>query len=129
LPGRIGLKRAYERAAPSDGIRVLVDRLWPRGVGKERLAIDFWLKDLAPSDTLRRWYAHEPCRWAAFAERYRAELAGHEDLLHLLDDLRRRNDVTLLYAARDPARNNALVLREVLEERRHSTNTAKRGLQ
>ena len=114
----VGLKRAYEQPSPDDGMRVLVDRLWPRGLSKEQLAVDFWLKDAAPSDRLRRWYGHEPRRWESFAAKYRAELAQRTDLLRLLDELRRRGRVTLLYGARDTARNNAVVLREVLEERR-----------
>ena len=99
-------------------MRVLVDRLWPRGVSKETLVVDFWLKDAAPSDALRRWYGHDPRRWESFAARYRAELARRPDPLRLLDELRRRGRVTLLYGARDTARNHAVVLREVLEERR-----------
>jgi uncharacterized protein YeaO (DUF488 family) len=114
----VALKRAYERSAPGDGMRVLVDRLWPRGLSKTQLAIDFWLKDAAPSDALRRWYGHDPRRWASFAARYRTELARRPDLLHLLDELRRRGRVTLLYGARDTAHNNAVVLRQVLDERR-----------
>lgn len=114
----VGLKRAYEQPSPGDGMRVLVDRLWPRGLSKEQLAVDFWLKDAAPSDALRRWYGHDPRRWESFAAKYRAELAQRTDLLRLLDELRRRGRVTLLYGARDAARNNAVVLREVLEERR-----------
>jgi len=114
----VGMKRAYERLSPDDGMRVLVDRLWPRGLRKEQLAVDFWLKDAAPSDELRRWYGHDPRRWESFAARYRAELEQRTDLLRLLDELRRRGRVTLLYGARDTARNNAIVLREVLEERR-----------
>lgn len=115
---KVGMKRAFERPAPSDGVRVLVDRLWPRGQRKEQLAIDLWLKDLAPSDALRRWYGHEPDRWASFAEKYRAELSQHADVVRVLDELRRRGRVTLLYGARDRARNNAIVLRDVLEELR-----------
>ena len=99
-------------------MRVLVDRLWPRGLNKTQLAVDFWLKDAAPSDALRRWYGHQPGRWASFAAKYRAELAQRANVLRLLDELRRRGRVTLLYSARDTARNNAVVLREVLEERR-----------
>ena len=114
----VSLKRAYERPSHSDGMRVLVDRLWPRGLSKEQLAVDFWLKDAAPSDALRRWYGHEPRRWESFAAKYRAELAQQPDLLHLLDELRRRGRVTLLYGARDTTRNNAVVLRQVLDERR-----------
>ena len=90
----MGLKRAYEAPAPGDGVRVLVDRLWPRGLSKEQLAIDFWLKDAAPSDALRRWYGHDPRRWNAFALKYRAELARRTDPLRLLDELRRRGRVT-----------------------------------
>ena len=125
--GVVSLKRAYDRQSADDGTRVLVDRLWPRGVRKEQLAVDFWLKDLAPSDVLRRWYGHDPARWTAFADRYRAELARHGDLLHLLEELRRRGPLTLLYAARDSARNNAVVLRDVLEEQRDGASRSKRG--
>lgn len=114
----VGLKRAYDQPAPADGMRVLVDRLWPRGLSKEQLAVDLWLKDAAPSDSLRRWYGHAPRRWESFAAKYRAELEQRGDLLSLLDQLRRRGRITLLYGARDTARNNAVVLREVLEERR-----------
>lgn len=117
----VELKRAYEPPSPDDGMRVLVDRLWPRGLSKERLAVDLWLKEVAPSDGLRRWYGHEPRRWKSFAAKYRAELAHRTDLLHLLDELRRRGRVTLLYGARDTAGNNAVVLREVLEEGRFSS--------
>ena len=113
----VRLKRAYEQHSSGDGMRVLVDRLWPRGLSQEQLAVDFWLKDVAPSNALRRWYGHEPRRWKSFAAKYRAELAQRTDLLHLLDELRRRGRVTLLYGARDEARNNAVVLREVIEER------------
>ena len=97
---------------------MLVDRLWPRGLGKSELAIDFWLKDVAPSDALRRWYGHDPQRWHSFAIKYRAQLARLTEPLRLLDDLRRRGRVTLLYGARDVTRNHAVVLRAVLEERR-----------
>ena len=116
------LERAYEAHAPRDGLRVLVDRLWPRGLSRKALAVDFWLKDLAPSEALRRWYGHRPGRWASFATRYRAELAQErrDALLRLLDELRERGQVTLLYGARDTARNHAVVLREILEERRHA---------
>ena len=114
----VAVKRAYEQPSPADGLRVLVDRLWPRGMTRAQLAVDFWLKDVAPSDILRRWYGHDPRRWESFAAKYRAELTRRTDLLRLLDELRRRGRVTLLYGARDTARNNAVVLREVLEGRR-----------
>lgn len=106
-------------------MRVLVDRIWPRGLSKEDLEVDLWLKDVAPSDALRRWYGHTPSRWESFAAQYRAELEQRADLLHLLDELRRRGHITLLYGARDTDRNNAVVLRDVLEERRCARRTRK----
>lgn len=115
---KIRVKRVYEPPSDTDGLRVLVDRLWPRGLGKTRLAVDLWLEDAAPSEALRRWYAHEPGRWESFAAKYRAELAQRSDVLRLLDELGSRGRVTLLHGACDTARNNAVVLREVLEERR-----------
>ena len=108
-------------------MRVLVDRLWPRGLRREQLAVDFWLKDLAPSEALRRWFGHDPSRWDSFTERYRIELAQSAELLELLQELRRRGPVTLLYGARDAARNNAVVLREVLEERRAAVDDRNTG--
>jgi uncharacterized protein YeaO (DUF488 family) len=123
----VRLKRAYEQHSPSDGMRVLVDRLWPRGLTRDQLAVDLWLKDIAPSHVLRRWYGHEPGRWESFTAKYRAELARRPDLLQLLDELRRRGRVTLLYGARDEARNNAVVLRDVMEERCSSGNRARQA--
>ena len=111
----IKLKRVYDRPCPEDGLRVLVDRLWPRGLSRPAAAADFWLKNAAPSVVLRRWFGHDPRRWSAFRRKYRAELARQPDVLHLLDDLRRRSPVTLLFGAHDEARNNAVVLREVLD--------------
>lgn len=113
--GEVKLKRAYERAAGDDGMRVLVDRLWPRGLDKRQVAADLWLKDAAPSERLRRWYGHDPRRWERFRAEYRAELAQRGDILALLADLRRRGTLTLVYGARDEAHNQAVVLREVLE--------------
>lgn len=114
----MGLKRACEHYSPRDGLRVLVDRLWPRGLTKDQLAVDFWLKEAAPSPALRRWFGHERGRWRPFAAKYRAELARRADVLRLLDEARRRGRVTLIYGAGDTAHNHAVVLREVLEERR-----------
>jgi uncharacterized protein YeaO (DUF488 family) len=116
----ISTKRVYDAPDPSDGHRVLVDRLWPRGLTKESAAIDEWLKDLAPSAELRRWFGHEHERWPEFQTRYRAELtspalAGE---LARLRKLGRRERVTLLYAAHDEAENNAKVLQQVLTKRR-----------
>jgi uncharacterized protein YeaO (DUF488 family) len=111
----IKLKRVYEQPCPEDGLRVLVDRLWPRGLSRPAVAADLWLKDAAPSVALRRWYGHDPRRWPAFQRKFRAELAQRPEILHLFDDLRRRTPVTLLFGAHDEARNNAVVLREVLD--------------
>jgi len=108
------LKRAYEPASEEDGYRVLVERLWPRGVTRERARLDEWAKEIAPSPELRRWYGHEPTRFEQFRRRYLAELAGREQEL---DELRRRAEsgpLTLVYAARDEERNSAVVLAEVL---------------
>ncbi|MGH8221415.1 MAG: DUF488 domain-containing protein [Woeseiaceae bacterium] len=111
----ITLKRVYEQPSPRDGMRVLVDRLWPRGLSRQAAAADLWLREAAPSARLRRWYGHDPRRWKGFREKYLAELAQQPDILQMLDDLRRRTPVTLLFGAADVARNNAAVLREMLE--------------
>ncbi|ABI55953.1 DUF488 domain-containing protein [Alkalilimnicola ehrlichii MLHE-1] len=116
MAGAVRLKRVYDPAAPEDGTRVLVDRVWPRGMKREALRLDHWLRELAPSTALRRWFAHEPERWPAFRERYRQELAGAPEVLGQLLACCRRGDVTLLYAARDRDHNQAVVLREVLLE-------------
>jgi uncharacterized protein YeaO (DUF488 family) len=114
----VRLKRVYEKPSREDGLRVLVDRLWPRGLSRGRAGADLWLKELAPSPALRRWFGHDPRRWKHFRERYRAELAHHPDELRVLKDLRRRGRITLLFAARDEAHNNAVVLRDVLAEKK-----------
>lgn len=112
----VRIKRVYDAPDPSDGYRVLVDRLWPRGVAKERAAVDLWLKDAAPSPTLRTWWHHDPDRLGRFAERYRLELDSNPAVDVLRDLARRHGTVTLLYAARDPHVNHALVLRDYLDE-------------
>jgi uncharacterized protein YeaO (DUF488 family) len=109
------IKRIYEPVAKSDGFRVLVERLWPRGVTKAEAALHDWLKDIAPSPDLRKWYGHDLARWAEFIERYRAELAGKRDLLDQLRALRRRGPVTLVFAAKDEQHSSAAVLKDVLE--------------
>jgi uncharacterized protein YeaO (DUF488 family) len=114
----IAVKRACVDPSVDDGMRVLVDRQWPPGLSKTQAAIDLWLKEAAPSDALRRWYGRDPRRWDVFSAKYRAELAQRADLLRLLDELRRTCPVTLVYGVRDASRNNAVVLREVLTERR-----------
>lgn len=112
--GRVQVKRIYEPAVRSDGFRVLVDRLWPRGVTKERAALDLWMKVIAPSTQLRRWFAHEPKRWMQFRARYRAELLEHGSELALLRSRARKGTVTLLFGARDVDHNEAVVLKEIL---------------
>lgn len=110
------LKRAYEPAAPDDGKRILVDRLWPRGVSKESAALDDWMKDVAPSTELRRWFGHNPARWAEFQRRYRAELRQHGAELDRIRSLAKKHTVTLVYSAHDEEHNDAVVLRDVLLE-------------
>lgn len=112
--GRIRLKRAYESPSGDDGVRVLVDRLWPRGVRKAEAAIDRWPRDLAPTTELRKWFGHEKARWPDFRRRYAAELHEHPHELEALRDLAREGPITLVYAAREEAFNDAVVLREVL---------------
>jgi uncharacterized protein YeaO (DUF488 family) len=108
------IKRIYESAKPSDGTRILVDRLWPRGVKKVDAHLDYWMKDVAPSTELRLWFGHLPARLPEFRRRYTAELAGNHNLAELRK-LGRGNLVSLLYGARDPKVNHALVLQSVLE--------------
>ena len=110
----IRLKRAYQPAAADDGARILVDRLWPRGLKKSDAAIDRWLKDIAPSTALRQWFAHDPARWPEFRRRYAAEIRRHPDQLAELRAIARKGPVTLIFSARDELRNDAVVLHNVL---------------
>lgn len=111
-------KRVYDQPTPGDGFRVLVDRLWPRGLSKVVAAIDLWVRDIAPSTELRTWFSHDVARWPEFADRYRHELAGQGALLDLLLDLERQHGaVTLLFGARDVEHNEAEVLAEILRAR------------
>ena len=110
----IRLKRAYQPAAADDGARILVDRLWPRGLKKSDAAIDRWLKDIAPSTALRQWFAHDPARWLEFRRRYAAEIRRHPDQFAELRAIARKGPVTLIFSARDELRNDAVVLRNVL---------------
>lgn len=112
----VALKRAYETPEAGDGTRVLVERLWPRGLSKERARVDVWLKDVAPSHELRKWYGHDPARFAEFRRRYEAELASEpaRSALAELRKLARRGRVTLVFAAHDSERSNAAVLRDHL---------------
>jgi uncharacterized protein YeaO (DUF488 family) len=113
----LNLKRVCEPPSSADGTRVLVDRLWPRGLSKHEVSADLWLRAAAPSGELRRWYGHDSKRWRGFSRQYRAELARQPEVLELLEDLRRRAPVTLIFGARDEAHNHAIVLRDVLEQR------------
>jgi uncharacterized protein YeaO (DUF488 family) len=110
----VGIKRVYDPAQPSDGYRVLVDRVWPRGVARERARIDEWARELAPSDELRKWFNHDPERFGEFQRRYRAELRAHGDRIEELRAHASRGRVTLVYAARDENHNNAVVLADLL---------------
>ena len=110
----IRLKRAYQPAAADDGARILVDRLWPRGLKKSDAAIERWLKDIAPSTALRKWFAHDPAPWPEFRRRYAAEIRRHPDQLAELRAIARKGPVTLIFSARDELRNDAVVLRNVL---------------
>ena len=112
--GNVRLKRAYDAPARGDGKRVLIDRLWPRGVRKADAAIAHWFKDLAPSTELRNWFGHDPARWRTFQRRYVAEIREHADLLAQLRRLAQEGPLTLVYAARDEAHNDAIVLRNVV---------------
>jgi len=110
----IQVKRVYEKPAKSDGARFLVDRLWPRGVKKGVLQVDGWVKDVAPSDALRRWFAHKPEKWTVFQKRYFAELDQKREAWETILEEAWRGNVTLLFSARDAERNNAVALRDYL---------------
>ena len=122
------LKRAYEPASPDDGCRVLVERLWPRGVSKERAAIDAWLKDVAPSAELRKWYGHEPERWQEFRRRYWEELRSNREAVNELRAKERGGKVTLIYAAHDQEHSGALALNQFLTRKtsRHGRSQSAR---
>lgn len=111
----IKLKRAYDKPDENDGFRILVDRLWPRGLSKTEAKIDAWLKDIAPSDQLRKWYAHDLAKWLEFKQFYMAELAAKEELIQTLIEKASTKPVTLVYAKRDVEHNNAIVLKEYMD--------------
>jgi uncharacterized protein YeaO (DUF488 family) len=111
---KILLKRVYAAPAKSDGCRVLVDRLWPRGLSKQSAKVDYWIKDVAPSASLRRWFAHDPARWAEFKRRYFRELKQHASAVNQIRALTKRGTVTLLFGARDEKHNNAVALKQYL---------------
>jgi uncharacterized protein YeaO (DUF488 family) len=110
----IQLKRVYEKPSRKDGVRILVDRLWPRGLTKERAAVSLWLKDVAPSSELRKWFGHDPAKWKEFQVRYRKELRQKRDALKLLKQKSEDRMVTLVYGARDEQHNEAVVLRKLV---------------
>jgi len=112
--GNVKLKRAYEPRAATDGDRILIDRLWPRGVSKADAAIDQWFKDISPSTALRKWFGHDPARWHEFRSRYAAEVREHSETLSKLRALARKGPITLVYSAHDQAHNDAVALRDFL---------------
>ena len=112
--GHIRIKRAYEPPTHDDGTRILIDRLWPRGVKKENLALDQWAKELSPSTELRQWFGHDPARWQEFRRRYATELRQRTNLLDPLRALARKGPITLVYSAHDEAHNNAVAMRQFL---------------
>lgn len=118
------IKRVYEAPAPEDGMRVLVDRLWPRGLSREKAAVDRWMKEIAPSDELRRWYSHDRARYDEFRTRYRAELNERQTAVHELLTAALSATVTLLYSSRNTDINNAVVLRDYMEERMRESRSA-----
>ncbi|MGZ7167707.1 MAG: DUF488 domain-containing protein [Halobacteriota archaeon] len=117
-------KRVYEQAKPSDGYRVLVDRLWPRGVRKDDAKLNAWLRELGPSTELRKWFSHDPDKWPEFQRRYRAELNSKTHVLQKLIADAATEDITLVYASREQRYNNVTVLKEVLEDIMHKKNYA-----
>lgn len=111
----VKIKRVYDSASKNDGKRILVDRLWPRGMKKEDAKIDEWLRDIAPSDELRKWFSHDPSKWHDFVKRYRNELKAKKDLIEKLRADVKKGTVTILFAAKDNEHNNAVVLKEVID--------------
>ncbi len=110
----VKLKRVYEAPSANDGMRILVDRIWPRGVSKKDAALDLWMKEIAPSTELRTWFAHDPVRWNEFRQRYAREVKQNHALLNQLRSLAQEGQVTLVYAAHDAAHNNAVALRTLI---------------
>ena len=117
LDAHIRLKRAYEPPDEADGVRILVDRLWPRGITKRKAKIDQWIKDIAPTAELRKWFGHDPDRWQEFKKRYTAELKDHAELVDELVRLVDKGTLTLVFGARDEEHNDAVVLRQLIIDR------------
>jgi uncharacterized protein YeaO (DUF488 family) len=114
---KVEIKRVYADPDRADGTRILVDRLWPRGLSKERARVDLWLKDIAPSTELRKWFSHDPSKWTEFQARYRQELKSEADLLDVLKKKAAKGPITLLYGAKDEVHNEAVVLRSLLQSK------------
>jgi len=124
----IKIKRIYATLAPAkeDGVRILVDRLWPRGLTKEKAKVDLWLKEIAPSDHLRKWYAHDPKKWNQFRERYFKELGDHKELVDLIIQKTKEGAVTLLYSSKEEKINNAIALKEYIAKQKKGGEMANR---
>ena len=114
----IKIKRAYEQPAEADGFRILVDRLWPRGLTKEKASLDLWLKEIAPSTELRKWFGHDPEKWSGFRGRYETELKHNDDPVKTIIDKAKKGPITLIYGARDQEHNEAVVLKQYLEKKK-----------
>lgn len=123
----INIKRVYDPPARDDGFRVLIDRVWPRGVSKKDAAVDLWLKNVAPSTALRKWFGHEPAKWQEFRRRYAGELKKHPDEIKLLAQKGRAGNLTLVFAAKDAEHSNAAALKAYLESRSWTQGPARRG--
>jgi len=117
LSANINLKRAYDPPSPEDGVRILIDRLWPRGVSKKDAALDHWMKDLAPSAELRKWFHHDPTRWSEFVQRYSSEVEANKPLLDELRSMAQKGQITLVYSARNEQQNNATALKDFILRR------------
>lgn len=115
----IRIKRIYEQAGPDDGYRVLVDRLWPRGIKEDDAKIDLWLKEIAPSNELRKWYSHDPKKWKVFKSKYFKELDGKQELVDLLIKNAKKKKITLLYSSKEERLNNAVAIKEYLKKKFH----------
>lgn len=111
------IKRVYEEYSPTDGKRILIDRLWPRGISKEEAKLDLWLKEIAPSTELRQWFGHDPAKWGEFKKRYISEIKSNTQALSRLEELVKKGNVTLVYGAKDEEHNDAVVLKEYLEHK------------
>jgi uncharacterized protein YeaO (DUF488 family) len=125
--GMIRLKRVYDSPAAEDGFRVLVERLWPRGIKKAEAHLDLWMKEIAPSSDLRKWFAHDPAKWEEFSKRYEKELDKNRELVNILEQKSRQTTVTLVYAAHDVGHNSAIVLKQIIEKNRTISEKRKRS--